>query len=48
MGWRERKPEETYSDEEVEARLKEALPHTGILKTAGFVANTKPVAGKGH
>ena len=27
MGWRERKHEETYSDEEVEARLKEELPH---------------------
>ena len=27
MGWRERKPEENYSDEEVEARLTEELPH---------------------
>jgi len=47
MGWRDRKPEETYSDEEVEARLKEELPHW-YLETAGFGANTKPVAGKGH
>ena len=27
MGWRERKQEETYTDEEAEARLKEELPH---------------------
>jgi 4a-hydroxytetrahydrobiopterin dehydratase len=27
MGWREKKQEETYSNEEVESRLKEYLPH---------------------
>jgi 4a-hydroxytetrahydrobiopterin dehydratase len=27
MGWRECKHEESYRDEEVEARLKEELPH---------------------
>ncbi len=29
MGWRERNHEETYSDAEVEARLKEKLPALG-------------------
>ena len=27
MGWREDGTEKTYTDEEVEARLKEELPH---------------------
>lgn len=27
MGWRERKHEEIYADEEIERRLKEELPH---------------------
>ena len=32
MGWRERNHEETYTDSEVEERLKEELPHWYLEK----------------
>lgn len=44
MTWREKKHEETYSDEEIIARLEQELPHW-YLEKAGFGANIKPVAG---
>lgn len=56
MGWRERKAEETYSDEEVEARLKEELPHWHLengwirrkYKTSGWKATLMVVNTVGH
>ena len=32
MSWRDRKHEDTYSDEEVEQRLKDELPHWYLEK----------------
>lgn len=56
MGWRERKQEETYSDAEVEARLKEELPHWYLengwirrkYKTSGWKATLMVVNTIGH
>ena len=56
MGWRDRKPEETYSDEEVEARLKEELPHWYLengwirrkYKTSGLKGTLMVVNAVGH
>lgn len=56
MGWRERKHEETYSDEEVEARLKDELPHWYLengwirrkYKTSGWKATLMVVNTVGH
>ena len=56
MGWRERKQEETYTDEEVEARLKEELPHWYLesgwirrkYKTSGWKGTLMVVNTVGH
>ena len=56
MGWRECKPEETYSDEEVEARLKEELQHWYLengwirrkYKTSGWKGTLMVVNAVGH
>ena len=56
MGWRERKQEETYTDEEVEARLKEELPlwylENGWIrrkyKTSGWKSTLMVVNTVGH
>lgn len=56
MGWRERKQEETYSDPEVEDRLKETLPHWHFengwirrkYKTSGWKATLMVVNTIGH
>ena len=56
MGWRERKQEETYSDEEVGARLKEELPHWYLengwirrkYKTSGWKSTLMVVNTVGH
>jgi 4a-hydroxytetrahydrobiopterin dehydratase len=56
MGWRERKHEETYSDAEVEARLKEELPHWYLengwirrkYKTSGWKGTLMVVNTVGH
>ncbi|HEB77626.1 MAG TPA: 4a-hydroxytetrahydrobiopterin dehydratase [Methylothermaceae bacterium] len=56
MGWRKRGPEQTYSDEEIEARLKEELPHWYYEKgwirrkyrTAGWKATLMVVNTVGH
>ena len=56
MGWRERKQEETYSDEEAEARLKEELPHWYLengwirrkYKTSGWKGTLMVVNTVGH
>lgn len=56
MGWRERKQEETYADEEVEARLKEELPHWYLengwirrkYKTSGWKSTLMVVNAVGH
>ena len=56
MGWRERKHEETYSDEEVEARLKDELPHWYLengwirrkYKTSGWKATLMVINTVGH
>ena len=56
MAWRERSAEETYSDEEVEARLKEELPHWYLedgwirrkYKTSGWKATLMVVNAVGH
>ncbi len=56
MGWRERGPERTYSDAEIEARLREELPHwyyeKGWIrrkyKTAGWKATLMVVNTVGH
>lgn len=56
MSWRERKHEETYSDEEVEARLKQELPHWYLekgwirrkYKTSGWKGTLMVVNTVGH
>jgi len=56
MAWRERTNDETYSDQEVEARLKEELPHwyleNGCIrrkyKTSGWKATLMVVNTVGH
>jgi 4a-hydroxytetrahydrobiopterin dehydratase len=56
MGWRELKHEETYSDAEVEARLKEELPHWYLengwirrkYKTSGWKGTLMVVNAVGH
>ncbi len=56
MGWRERKSEETYCDKEVEARLKEELPHWYLengwiwrkYKTSGWKGTLMVVNAVGH
>ncbi len=56
MGWRERGPERTYSEAEIEARLREELPHwyyeKGWIrrkyKTAGWKATLMVVNTVGH
>ncbi len=56
MGWRKRGPEETYSEAEIEARLKEELPkwyyEKGWIrrkyKTAGWKATLMVVNTVGH
>ena len=56
MGWRKRGPEQTYSDEEIEARLREELPHWYYEKgwirrkyrTAGWKATLMVVNTVGH
>ena len=56
MGWRERKQEETYTDEEAEARLKEELPHWYLengwirrkYKTSGWKSTLMVVNTVGH
>jgi 4a-hydroxytetrahydrobiopterin dehydratase len=56
MGWRELKHEETYSDSEVEERLKEELPHWYLengwirrkYKTSGWKGTLMVVNTIGH
>jgi len=56
MGWRERKHEETYSDEEVEERLREELPRWYLengwirrkYKTSGWKGTLMVVNTVGH
>ena len=56
MGWRDRKHEETYSDSEVQERLKEELPHWYLendwirrkYKTSGWKATLMVVNTVGH
>ena len=56
MGWRELKHEETYSDTEAEARLKEELPHWYLengwirrkYKTSGWKGTLMVVNTVGH
>ncbi|MGZ8164215.1 MAG: 4a-hydroxytetrahydrobiopterin dehydratase [Methylobacter sp.] len=56
MGWRERKQEETYTDAEVEERLKEELPHWYLengwirrkYKTSGWKSTLMVVNTVGH
>jgi 4a-hydroxytetrahydrobiopterin dehydratase len=56
MGWRERKHEETYSDEETVARLQEELPHWYLengwirrkYKTSGWKGTLMVVNTVGH
>ncbi len=56
MGWRERKHEETYTDAETEARLKEELPHWYLengwirrkYKTSGWKSTLIVVNTVGH
>jgi len=56
MSWRERKHEETYSDAEVEARLKQELPHWYLekgwirrkYKTSGWKGSLMVVNTVGH
>ena len=56
MGWRERKQEDTYADEEIEARLKEELPHWYLengwirrkYKTSGWKSTLMVVNTVGH
>jgi 4a-hydroxytetrahydrobiopterin dehydratase len=56
MGWRERKEEETYNSEEIEARLKEELPHWYLesgwirrkYKTSGWKGTLMVVNTIGH
>jgi 4a-hydroxytetrahydrobiopterin dehydratase len=56
MGWRERKQEDAYTDEEIEARLKEELPHWYLengwirrkYKTSGWKSTLMVVNTVGH
>jgi len=56
MGWRERSHEETYTDEEVEQRLREELPHWYLesgwirrkYKTSGWKGTLMVVNTVGH
>ncbi len=56
MGWRQRGPEQTYPEEEIEARLKEQLPHwyyeKGWIrrkyKTSGWKGTLMVVNAVGH
>ena len=56
MGWRVKQHEETYSDEEVEARLKDELPHWYLeegwirrkYKTSGWKGTLMVVNTVGH
>jgi len=56
MGWRERTHEDVYSDEEIEQRLKEELPHWYLekgwirrkYKTSGWKATLMVVNTVGH
>ncbi len=56
MGWRAKQHEETYSDEEVEARLKDELPHWYLeegwirrkYKTSGWKGTLMVVNTVGH
>ena len=56
MAWRERRAEETYSDEEAEARLSEELPHWYLedgwirrkYKTSGWKATLMVINAVGH
>jgi 4a-hydroxytetrahydrobiopterin dehydratase len=56
MGWRERKQEQTYTDEETESRLKEELPHWYLengwirrkYKTSGWKSTLMLVNTVGH
>lgn len=56
MGWRERKHEDVYSDEDIEQRLKEELPHWYLengwirrkYKTSGWKATLMVVNTVGH
>ncbi len=56
MAWRERKHEETYSDEDIEARLHEELPHWYLekgwirrkYKTSGWKSTLMVVNTVGH
>ena len=56
MSWRERKHEETYSDAEIEARLKQELPHWYLekgwirrkYKTSGWKGSLMVVNTVGH
>ncbi len=56
MGWRERIQEDTYSDDEVEQRIKEELPHWYLdkgwikrkYKTSGWKATLMVVNTIGH
>lgn len=56
MGWRAKQHEETYTDEEVEARLKDELPHWYLeegwirrkYKTAGWKGTLMVVNTVGH
>jgi 4a-hydroxytetrahydrobiopterin dehydratase len=56
MGWRERKQEDVYTDEEIEARLKEELPHWYLengwirrkYKTSGWKSTLMVVNTVGH
>ena len=56
MGWRERKAEEAYSQEEIETRLREELPHWFFengwirrkVKTSGWKGTLMVVNTVGH
>jgi 4a-hydroxytetrahydrobiopterin dehydratase len=56
MGWREEQTEKTYTDAEVEAKLKEALPHWYLengwirrkYKTSGWKSTLMVVNTVGH
>ena len=45
MGWREIKAEQVYSQEDIEARLQEELPHWHY-EGAGYAGSTRPMVGK--
>lgn len=56
MGWRKQTPDETYTDEEIEARLKEELPQWHLengwirrkYKTSGWKSTLMVVNAVGH